>query len=64
MLALHFDGRTARVSGVDPPALHALETGRVDVRSLISERIPLRDGLEALRIADTPGTLKVLIETA
>jgi threonine dehydrogenase-like Zn-dependent dehydrogenase len=48
--------------GPFPPALRALETGSVDVRSLISERIPLRDGLEALRIADTPGRLKVLIE--
>jgi threonine dehydrogenase-like Zn-dependent dehydrogenase len=50
--------------GPFPPALRALESGRIDVRSLISERVPLRDGLEALRIADTPGTLKVLIEAA
>ena len=36
--------------GPFPPALRALETGSVDVHSLISERIPLRDGLEALRL--------------
>ena len=35
---------------------------RVDVRSLISARLPLRDGVEALRSAAQPGTLKVLIE--
>ena len=50
--------------GPFPPALRALETGSVDVRSLICERVSLRDSVEALRIAGTPGALKVLIETA
>ena len=47
---------------VDPPALRALETGGVDVRSLISERIPLERAVEALERADTPSVLKVLVE--
>ena len=48
--------------GPFPPALRALETGAVDVHALIHERVPLADALEALRIAATPGALKVLIE--
>src|SRR5262249_22220547 len=43
--------------GTFPPALKALEAHRIDVRSLISARRPLRDALDALRIAATPGTL-------
>jgi threonine dehydrogenase-like Zn-dependent dehydrogenase len=46
------------------PALEALATGSVDVRSLISERVPLSDAADALRLAAEPGRLKVLIETA
>jgi threonine dehydrogenase-like Zn-dependent dehydrogenase len=45
------------------PALAALAADRVDVRSLISERFPLRRAAEALRRAAQPGVLKVLIET-
>jgi threonine dehydrogenase-like Zn-dependent dehydrogenase len=48
--------------GPFPPAMRALENGSVDVGSLIHERVRLADALEALRIAATPGTLKVLIE--
>lgn len=48
--------------GSFPPALRALEAGSVDVRSLISAREPLRDGVEALRLASCPGVLKVLLE--
>ncbi|MBW2286721.1 MAG: alcohol dehydrogenase catalytic domain-containing protein [Deltaproteobacteria bacterium] len=48
--------------GPFPPALRALEDGSVDVASLIHERVRLTDALEALRIAETPGALKVLIE--
>jgi threonine dehydrogenase-like Zn-dependent dehydrogenase len=48
--------------GPFPPALRALETGGVDVRSLISERIPLERAVEALERADTPSVLKVLVE--
>jgi threonine dehydrogenase-like Zn-dependent dehydrogenase len=49
--------------GPFPPALRALETGAVDVRSLIQARFPLARGDEALRMAAQPGVLKVLIET-
>jgi len=48
--------------GPFPPAMRALENGSVDVGSLIHERVRLADALEALRIAETPGALKVLIE--
>jgi threonine dehydrogenase-like Zn-dependent dehydrogenase len=44
------------------PALRALETGSIDVRSLISARRPLREAVDALRLAATPGVLKVLLE--
>jgi threonine dehydrogenase-like Zn-dependent dehydrogenase len=44
------------------PALRALESGSVDVRSLISARRPLRDAVEALRLAASPGVLKVILE--
>jgi len=50
--------------GPFPPALRALETGSVDVRPLICDRVPLRDADEALRRAESPGALKVLVETA
>ena len=43
------------------PALDALARGLVDVRALISARLPLRDGVEALRRAAQPGVLKVLL---
>jgi len=48
--------------GPFPPALRALETGAVDVRSLIHARVPLARADEALRMAAEPGVLKVLIE--
>jgi threonine dehydrogenase-like Zn-dependent dehydrogenase len=50
--------------GPFPPAVRALETGSVDVRSLVRDRVPLCDAAEALRLADAPGALKVLVETA
>jgi len=43
------------------PALRALETGTVDVCSLISARVPLVRADEGLRLAAEPGVLKVLI---
>jgi len=49
--------------GPFPPALLALETGSVDVVSLISRRVTLDDAAEGLRMAGQPGALKVLIET-
>jgi threonine dehydrogenase-like Zn-dependent dehydrogenase len=49
--------------GPFPPALRALETGSIDVTSLISHRSSLNDAEDALRRAAEPGQLKVLIET-
>jgi threonine dehydrogenase-like Zn-dependent dehydrogenase len=43
------------------PALQALEAGSVDVTSLISARLPLRDGVGGLQRAAAPGALKVLL---
>jgi len=48
--------------GPFPPALRALETGAVDVRSLISDRLPLERGLEALERARGRQALKILLE--
>lgn len=44
------------------PALDALARGTVEVRSLVSARLPLGAGVEALRRAAQPGMLKVLVE--
>jgi len=44
------------------PALRALETGSVDVRSLISARRPLHEAADALQLAAKPGVLKVLLQ--
>ncbi len=43
-------------------AIHALSMGWVDVLSLIDKRFRLDDALDAIRAAQQPGTLKVLIE--
>jgi threonine dehydrogenase-like Zn-dependent dehydrogenase len=43
-------------------ALSALERGDIDVRPLISDRIPLADGTRALERAQEKGVLKVLID--
>src|SRR5690606_7391016 len=48
--------------GPFPPALDALQAGRIDVDSLVSERIPLAHAPLALEHAARPGTLKVLID--
>ena len=48
--------------GTFPPALRALETNGVDVRALVSERLPLSEGVHALQRAASPGVLKVLLE--
>ena len=45
-------------------ALRALEMGSVNVRPLISERIPLRDAEKAVERARAPGSLKVLIDAS
>lgn len=44
------------------PALHLLESGKVDVTSLIEARYPLLDGLAALEHAGRRGALKVLVQ--
>lgn len=48
--------------GVFPPALAALRDDSIDVVSLISHRVALRDALRGLELAASPGVLKVLIE--
>src|SRR6202012_5375848 len=44
------------------PALRAMAAGSVDVTSLISARVPLRDAERGLRMAAQPGMMKVLID--
>jgi threonine dehydrogenase-like Zn-dependent dehydrogenase len=44
------------------PALRLLRTKKVNVDSLISEILPLRDATRAFRRAATPGVLKVLLQ--
>lgn len=48
--------------GAFPPALRTLEARSIEVRSLVSERIPLARADQALRRARAPGALKVLID--
>jgi len=48
--------------GPFPDALDALSRESVDVVSLISKRMKLADGVEALRAADAPDVIKVLLE--
>ena len=48
--------------GPFPPALRALESGDVDVDSLVAARVPLARAESALARAAEPGVLKVLIE--
>jgi threonine dehydrogenase-like Zn-dependent dehydrogenase len=43
------------------PALELLERGAVDVERLLSERLPLARGVEAMELAAKPGVLKVLL---
>lgn len=43
-------------------ALTALATQKIDVLSLISRRMKLADGVDALRAARSPGVIKVLLE--
>ncbi|HZS03335.1 MAG TPA: alcohol dehydrogenase catalytic domain-containing protein [Blastocatellia bacterium] len=44
-------------------ALGLLEAGAVDVEGLIADEFPLAAGVEAMRQAQTPGTLKVILTT-
>ena len=43
------------------PALRALSSGSVEVLPLVSARVPLDRADEALRVAQQPGVLKVLV---
>ncbi len=43
------------------PALRALASGSVEVHPLISARLPLRAGVDALQLAASSGVLKVLL---
>ncbi|WP_437323069.1 MDR/zinc-dependent alcohol dehydrogenase-like family protein [Sorangium sp. So ce381] len=47
--------------GLFGPALRALEARTVDVRPLVSARLPLERAAEALAAAAAPGALKVLV---
>lgn len=46
------------------PALQLLDSGDVQVDQMISERYPLEDGLSALKHAERPDALKVLLDIA
>ncbi len=48
--------------GPIPDALDALSAQKIDVVSLISKRMKLADGVEALKVAARSDTLKVLLE--
>ena len=48
--------------GLFAPALAALAEGSIDVAPLVTEVVPLRRGDEALRRADQPGVLKLLLD--
>ncbi len=43
------------------PALDLLRQGKVDVEGLLSERLPLARGVEALELAQKPGVRKVVL---
>jgi alcohol dehydrogenase len=46
------------------PAIELMESGTIDVRPLISARLPLARGIEAFALASKPDTLKVLIQVS
>ena len=48
--------------GPFPPAIRALEADDIDVRGMISDRVPLSRADEALQRAAEAGVIKVLIE--
>ena len=48
--------------GPQAEALAALSDGKIDVVSLISRRMKLADGVDALRVATNPDVIKVLLE--
>jgi alcohol dehydrogenase len=50
--------------GPFPPALALLRSGRVDPRPLISRIFPLKDAAKAIRYAQQPGVMKVLLHVS
>ena len=48
--------------GPFPDAVFGLASDKVDVLSLISRRVNLADGVEAMRVAQQPGVIKVLLQ--
>jgi threonine dehydrogenase-like Zn-dependent dehydrogenase len=50
--------------GPFPRALALLRSGRVDPRPLISRAFPLREVAEAIRYAQEPGVMKVLLRVS
>lgn len=47
--------------GPFPPAIRAIEEGKVEVSSIISREYPLEEGVEAFRQAAEKGELKVIV---
>ena len=47
--------------GPFPQALEMLKQNRVNVEPLIHASFPIDQGIEAIKLASTPGSLKVLI---
>ncbi len=43
------------------PALELLESGKISVNGLISDTLPLADGLRAMELSARPGVLKILL---
>lgn len=48
--------------GIFKPALKMLAYGEIDTTSLISNKMPLAEGVEAFHFAQKPGVLKVILE--
>ncbi len=61
-LVIHEINLVGSRCGPFPEALTALAEKRIDVVSLISRRMKLADGVEALRTAARPDVIKVLLE--
>jgi len=53
---------SAAGAGRSEPALAALASNQVQVRSLVDARVSLEHAVEAVALAARPGTLKVLLE--
>jgi threonine dehydrogenase-like Zn-dependent dehydrogenase len=47
--------------GPFPEAIHALARGEVDVESMVSRQLPLSQGVEAMQMATSPRSIKILL---